>query len=76
MTLAEELEHDEVEAEATGKLHKVINFFPGFYSEKKQAEIPALKGLDRLADISDNGVPMIYVESIKLKAKRTRSQIT
>lgn len=60
LTREEEIKHDKIAAEANDKLYKVIKHYPGFYSEKKQAEIATLKGHTRVADIPENGVPMIY----------------
>ena len=60
LTADEEYQHDIIAADANEKLYKVIKHYPGFYSEKKQAEIATLKGHTRVADIPENGVPMIY----------------
>ena len=69
LTSAEEYEHDIITAEANQKLYKVIKNYPGFYSEKKQAELATLKGTERVADIPENGVPMIY----RIPRSRSRS---
>ena len=67
----EEYQHDIIAADANEKLYKVIKNYPGFYSEKKQAEIATLKGTERIADIPENGVPMIY--TISRSRSRSRS---
>jgi len=71
LTRYEEIEHDKIAADANDKLYKVIKNYPGFYSEKKQAEIATLKGVERIADIPENGVPMIY--TIPMSRSRSRS---
>lgn len=60
LTADEEYQHDIIAADANKNLYRVIKNYPGFYSEKKQAEIATLKGTERIADIPENGVPMIY----------------
>ena len=71
LTADEEYQHDIIAADANKILYKVIKNYPGFYSEKKQAEIATLKGTERIADIPENGVPMIY--TIPRSRSRSRS---
>lgn len=71
LTRDEEDQHDKIAADANDKIYKVIKHYPGFYSEKKQAEIATLKGHTRVADIPENGVPMIY--TIPRSRSRSRS---
>lgn len=67
----EEYEHGMITAEANEKLYRVIKNYPGFYSEKKQAEIATLRGAERVGDIPENGVPMVY--TIPRSRSRSRS---
>ena len=71
LSAKEEDEHYKIADDANDKLYKVIKHYPGFYSEKKQAEIATLKGHTRVADIPENGVPMIY--TIPRSRSRSRS---